>query len=216
MKKTLFVLALTLVFGAVVSQAAVIQLTFEGIGDLNPVGNWYNGGGGPNYGITFNPDALAVVSAANGGSGNFDGQPAPGDTILFFLTGSQAVMTYSAGFTTGFSFYYSAPNTPGGFIDVWDGPDGTGNPLAHLDLGLTPSGGPGCSGNYTYCPWVPVGVGFAGTAQSVSFGGVANYIGFDNVTFGSTNPTVPEPGTLALFGSGVLGLAGLIRRKLNL
>ena len=27
-------------------------------------------------------------------------------------------------------------------------------------------------------------------------------------------PTVPEPGTLALMGTGVLGLAGVIRRKL--
>jgi PEP-CTERM motif-containing protein len=26
----------------------------------------------------------------------------------------------------------------------------------------------------------------------------------------------PEPGTLMMFGSGVLGLAGLLRRKINL
>jgi len=27
---------------------------------------------------------------------------------------------------------------------------------------------------------------------------------------------VPEPGTLALFGSGLIGMAGVLRRKFNL
>jgi hypothetical protein len=36
------------------------------------------------------------------------------------------------------------------------------------------------------------------------------------VTTFSTSTTVPEPGTLVMFGSGLLGLAGLIRRKILL
>ena len=36
-------------------------------------------------------------------------------------------------------------------------------------------------------------------------------MGIDNI---NTNPAVPEPGSLLLFGSGVMGLAGLLRRKL--
>jgi hypothetical protein len=34
-----------------------------------------------------------------------------------------------------------------------------------------------------------------------------------NLNDGVTTVTVPEPGTLSLFGTGLLGLAGLIRRK---
>jgi len=33
-------------------------------------------------------------------------------------------------------------------------------------------------------------------------------------TTGSTNPTTPEPSSIMLFGSGLLGLAGVLRRKL--
>jgi hypothetical protein len=33
---------------------------------------------------------------------------------------------------------------------------------------------------------------------------------------GDTNLSVPEPGTLSLFGTGLIGLAGAIRRKLSL
>ena len=31
----------------------------------------------------------------------------------------------------------------------------------------------------------------------------------------SPNPVTPEPGTLLLLGSGVLGIAGVVRRKLS-
>ena len=35
-------------------------------------------------------------------------------------------------------------------------------------------------------------------------------------THGGPPPTTPEPSSILLFGSGVLGLAGLLRRKMNL
>jgi len=43
-------------------------------------------------------------------------------------------------------------------------------------------------------------------------GDAMSYFG-PNFTYGSS---VPEPGTLVLLGSGLLGAAGLIRRKLSL
>ena len=46
----------------------------------------------------------------------------------------------------------------------------------------------------------------------MSFACTANYIVFDDVTFGSITPGVPEPTTYALFGIGLAALA-LAKRK---
>jgi PEP-CTERM motif len=50
---------------------------------------------------------------------------------------------------------------------------------------------------------------------SVTFSDVSSGSGYwlmDNVVYNAT----PEPGTLAMFGSGIIGLAGMLRRKINL
>lgn len=201
-----------------VATAGSIVLTFEGLQNYESVQNYYDGGlggngsgPGPNYGITFGSDSLAIVSGAvPGGSGNFSGAPTM-PTVLFFLTGPGDVMDVPAGFDTGFSFFYSAVVYPGS-VSVYDGLDGTGTLLASLDLPVTPSGGAGCTYG-AYCPWAPIGVSFSGTAESVVFSGSANYIGFDNITLGSSTPvsSTPEPVSLILF-STFLGAAGLARR----
>lgn len=38
--------------------------------------------------------------------------------------------------------------------------------------------------------------------------------GYDTVVTITFTPTTPEPGSLLLFGSGIVGLAGVLRRKL--
>ena len=209
------------------ASAAVIDLTFENI-DVYPHSNsvqileYYNGGfssagtTGPNYGVSFPSNALNIClntlstvcsNTSRGGLGDPNSQLG----ALFFLSGSNTFVNVAAGFTTGFSFNYTAINV-GGTVNVWSGLDGTGSLLASLVLPTTTSGPcPGYSA--AFCPFVPVGVTFAGTAMSIDFGGVANQIVFDDVTFGSSTPGVPEPGTLLMLGSGIVGLAGVIRRK---
>jgi hypothetical protein len=187
---------------------AVNVLTFEGLGDQEPINNYYNGGlggngsgPGPNFGITFSSQSLSVIDSDNGGSGNFSNNPS-GHTIMFFLAGNDT-MNVAAGFTTGFSFFYSANATPGS-VSVFDGLNGTGNLLGTLVLPVTPN---------AFNVWVPIGVAFNGTAMSVVWGGSANHIGFDDVTLGSETPGVPEPGsTIALLGMAFAGIAALKRK----
>jgi hypothetical protein len=174
-----------------------VVLTFEGLGNNEPIEDYYDGGTGgdgsgpgPNLGITFSSNGLAIISQEAGGTGNFDNNPA-GDTILFFLSGTETVMNVPDGFETGFSFFYSAANQSG-FVRVYDEVGGQGNLLAELDLPVTPTTG---DTPYTYDNWQDVGVSFDGVARSVDFGGTADQIGFDNVTLGSTQAGGGDPGT---------------------
>ena len=194
------------------ASAAVVTLDFEGIGDFNPVGNFYNGGAGTNYGIQFSPATLALVDADAGGNGNFANEPSP-NTIMFFLDASNAILDVAAGFDTGFSFFYTSSTAAS--VNVYDGPGATGNLLATLSL--VSQFTQNCSGDPTggFCNFSPIGVMFDGIAKSIDFGGTANHTGFDNITFGSVTPgvsPVPLPAAAWLFGSALLGFAGFKRR----
>jgi hypothetical protein len=52
--------------------------------------------------------------------------------------------------------------------------------------------------------------------SSISFqSSTDQYLVMDNFTYGDDPPTVPEPGSLMLFGSGLFVVAGILRRKLH-
>jgi len=81
-------------------------------------------------GITLSSNALALISKAAGGSGNFSNEPSP-VTANYFLTGTSETMS-STEFITSSSFFYSA--TAAGSVTVFSGPNGTGTVLASQQL----------------------------------------------------------------------------------
>jgi len=216
---------------AVPAQAAVITLDFEDVNATYPSGfafvdDFYDGGTssdgttGTDFGIQFSDNAQAIClnstsvfcsNTSRGGIGNPNSQ----EGGLFFLSGAETFMNVAAGFDTGFSFFYTAISQLGS-ISVYDGLNGMGNLLATLNLATTPTGS--CSAyNAGFCPFVASGIGFAGTALSVSFAGVANQIVFDDVTFGSVTPDpispIPLPAGGLLLLTALGGAAALRRRK---
>jgi hypothetical protein len=211
--------------------ADTVVLNFEGVNAVYPdptpanILEFYNGGvssdgtTGTNYGISFGGNALAlclnslIATCSNTSRGGLASGSDQGG--LFFLSGNQTYMNVAAGFTTGFSFFYSSFSQSGA-VNVFDGPNGTGNILGTLNL--SPNAGL-CPGYHAgFCPFGASGVSFIGTALSVGFAGVANQIVFDDVTFGSADPGVPgipEPGSVALMlaGLGVVGSAARRRKS---
>jgi hypothetical protein len=100
-----------------------IILDFGGIPN-GAIGNYYNGGAGPNYGITFNPG----IANNNGLSES-----------------SNPLVNFPAGFTTSFSVY---GNVLIGFqVRVFDGLDGTGTQLGMAEY----VGGPGAVVTVNFC-----------------------------------------------------------------
>jgi hypothetical protein len=192
---------------------AAITLSFEGLQNLEPILNYYNGGTGgfgsgpgPNYGVSFTADSLAVKSTTAGGTGSFSNNPS-GSTIAFFLSGAGDTMDVKAGFDTGFSFFYAAALA--GSVGVFSGLDGTGTELASLSLPTTTS---------PYTVWDPIGVAFSGVAESVVFGGSANFIGFDDITLGSVTPEpasgpIPGAGLLSYIALGLLAIGSAVRKR---
>jgi len=215
-------LVLSVLMAACLSTSAFANsgelLNFHGLGDLSPVGNFYNGGGladTPNYGVSFSSNFFGLRSFANGGSGNFSGTLTGVPAIFINGTLGSAVtgtMNVAPGFSTGLNFYYTAGFASNQFLTlkVWSGSNGTGTVLATIVL----ANNNGSCTAPAYCMWSDAGVTFSGTAHSVTFTGPANEFGLSNLTLGSSQTAVPEPSTILLLNTGAVGVFACWRRRL--
>jgi hypothetical protein len=182
---------LLLIAGSCSGQQSV-TLTFENLSNGEEVLNYYNGGygnfgpgPGPDYGITFSPDAGVIIAQTNGGSGYFSGNPS-GVPIVMTSSGTDVLMNVSGGFVTGLTFWYAGGDL--GAVTVYDGPNGTGNILTTVYF--SPTGGY-CNGSpYYYSCWAEQYVPFSGFAQSVDFYSAA-FIDYDDITITLSPPTGP-------------------------
>jgi hypothetical protein len=192
------------------ADAMPITLTFEGLANLEQVGDFYNGGAGGNFGITFTDTARGIVDEDSGGTGNFANEPSP-DTVMFFDQGDfSTTMNVLGGFSSSFSFLYTSLTYPAAVM-VWSGLNGTGSLLGGTFLPPLTSACGGGDPNGEFSCWSNISVGIQGTARSATFGGIGNFVGFDDISLDAGTP-IPEPASLLLIGTG-MGLVALRRRR---
>jgi PEP-CTERM motif len=125
------------------------------------------------------------------------------------LVASSTIDAASGYFTTHFLYNLISPVTlQAGQIYEITGVSGIDN-YAYGDTGWTLYA-PVTYAGYNYC----LGCGDVFTGTGTTNLGVGD--AFWGPNFGWTTTATPEPGSLMLLGTGVLGLAGVIRRKINL
>nr|WP_316639679.1 PEP-CTERM sorting domain-containing protein [uncultured Roseateles sp.] len=183
--------------------AAGTVIDFEGATSFASVADFYNGGtdsagaSGGDLGVSFTGGALALSNDVLGPY--FSNAPTPG--TVMFASDADAIMNVSKGFSGELAFYYSAATPAFDVVTIYSGLNGSGTKLGSFSLNTNAQLG-GCS-DAGWCNWQRIALTFAGTAQSVSFGGNAGNVAFDNITISA----VPEPQAAAML---MLGLAGLL------
>lgn len=186
-------------------------LTFDGISNLKPIGNFYDGAGlksTPNYGVTFSSNFFGLLpgqgaifsntlNTSNGGTVQILGVAVI--CPIACATGAQTtgIMNVIPGLSA-INFYFSAGFTNGQTetVTFWSGANGTGSVLATISLANN-------NGSCSYCNWSDVGLKLTGTAYSVTFSGPADELGLADITLGSSSTAIPEPSSMWLLGTGI-------------
>jgi hypothetical protein len=175
-----------------------------------------NSGGtlaGTNSGLSLSGSVLIAVNGLNGG-GLITGSNLGS---LTFTTGALASGSLQMGgtFAAGGSFTITGNGTNG----IPNGTIFTGSFSGPVTWTLvTLANG---THNYTLTGTVSgtLGSGFSTNGVTVQLTintGKGFFNGSTTISSGDTNIVVPEPGTLGLLGTGLVGVAGLLRRKLKI
>jgi hypothetical protein len=158
-----------------------VVLDFEGLGNFNPVGSFYD---------VFGSSAVGLVDQDDGGTGNIANEPSP-STVLYLRADDDAVVSVADGFT-GISFQHVTLNDL--TITLYAGLGATGPILARATIPRTVvcgrAGAPGCgdpSGEYGI--WSHYAAPpFSGVAKSARFtGDVGNNV-IDDMTIVLAEP----------------------------
>ena len=189
--------------------AGSITLDFEGAtGYVNAIANYYNGGtdslghSGPNLGVSFTE---AAVGLSNDQDFSYYSNAPTGGTVLFALD-SSATMNVAGGFSDQLTFYYASNVNVLDAVNIYSGLNGSGMLLASASLFGNAS--LGCN-DTAYCRFDLTSVKFAGVAQSVTFGGNAGFVAYDNI---GISP-VPEPSQYLMLALGLVAVACAIQRR---
>ena len=212
--KLISVATLALMATAPAFANTTLTLDFEGSTGFASVAEFYNGGTdgagrtGTNRGVSFSAAALALSNDGTGTGSNGDFfSHAPSAGSVMFAADASAVMNVAVGMVNEISFFYANQTPAVDIVKIFSGADGTGTVLGTFSM----SGNAqlnGCNDS-AFCNWQKISKTFGGTAHSVSFGGNAGAIAFDNITI----TAVPEPQTYALLMAGLLAIGCMVRRS---
>jgi hypothetical protein len=191
------------------AHAAPVVVDFETPNSFASIAEHYNGGtdslglAGVNLGVSFGLDALAL---RNDELGPYFSN-AEGLGVLSAV-GAESTMNVAAGFTGVASVLYAGNAVAN--VGIWSGLNGTGTRLGQFELSANSAG---CAANTPLCVFTTASFDLgAGVAKSITFGESVSgesAVVFDKVTVAA----VPEPGTYALMGLGLVGIAGVARRR---